>query len=107
MTRPPPAVTIRHVRPDDAHAFRELRVEAVRLYPLAFTADLAATERRAAEEWRRQLAASGGEGKDVIFVAVNADHDGAEDEAARPLVGMAGVFTPEQPKLSHVGTVWG
>jgi len=44
------------------------------------------------------MAAGGsGEGSGVIVVA----------EAGDGLVGMAGVFTPTQTKLAHVGMVWG
>jgi GNAT superfamily N-acetyltransferase len=96
--RPAP-VEIRAVRPPDAEALRALRIEALTLHPVAFTADLAAAETKPIEAWRDDVVRAAGEGTQVIFVADPGD--------GNELVGMAGVFTPEQPKLAHVGTVWG
>jgi RimJ/RimL family protein N-acetyltransferase len=76
-----------------------MRIEAVRACPLAFTADLAMTESRTMDEWRAQVARSTGDGRDVIMVA--------DAGPQRGLAGMTGVFTVDQPKLAHAGTVWG
>jgi GNAT superfamily N-acetyltransferase len=91
-------VLIRPIRVDDLGAFRTLRLEALRTCPLAFTADLAQSEARPIEAWREQVSKGSGEGTDVIMLA---------DAGEGGLAGMSGVFTPSQPKLSHVGTVWG
>src|SRR5688572_28487168 len=91
-------IRIRLIRLDDLDAFRAMRIEAVRDCPLAFTADLAMTESRTIDEWRAQVARSIGDGRDVIMLA---------DAGARGLAGMTGVFTMEQPKLAHVGTILG
>ena len=100
MPAPPGDIFIRPITPADAEAFRGMRLEAVRRHPLAFTADLATLEARTLDAWREQVAASGGDRDDVIMVA-------DASAAGGTLAGMAGVFTPEQPKLNHVGTVWG
>ena len=91
-------IVLRAVTPGDAEAWRELRLEALRRHPLAFTADLAEAEARPLEAWRQQAADSGGGGSALVVVAVG---------SAGILVGMAGVYTPPQPKLAHLGTVWG
>jgi GNAT superfamily N-acetyltransferase len=93
-------ILIRPITPADAEAFRAMRLEAVRRYPLAFTSDLATLEARTLDAWREQVGAAGGDGDQVIMVA-------DATAAGGTLAGMAGVFTPEQPKLNHVGTVWG
>ena len=100
MSRQTPSyIRIRPIRLDDLDVFRAMRIEAVRDCPLAFTADLAATEARTIDEWRQQVARSTGDGRDVIMLADAGPQQG--------LAGMAGVFTIDQPKLAHVGTAWG
>ena len=91
-------VVVRAIAMSDVDAFRAMRIEALRTCPLSFTADLAETEARTPDAWREQVARALGSGSSVILLA---------DAGARGLVGMAGVFTPPQPKLSHVGTIWG
>jgi RimJ/RimL family protein N-acetyltransferase len=91
-------IFMRPIRLDDLERFRAMRIEAVRDYPLAFTADLATTMARTADAWREQVAGAAGDGAGVIMLA---------DAGANGLAGMAGVFTPPQPKLAHAGTVWG
>src|SRR5262249_40640576 len=90
-------VSIRAIRPEDADALRELRLEALRDNPLAFTADLAESEAHPPEHWRDLAARAGGEGNELIVVA-----DGHTD-----LAGMAGIYLPKQPKLRHSGAIWG
>jgi RimJ/RimL family protein N-acetyltransferase len=89
---------IRPVTPADADALRDLRVEAPRLHPLAFTADLAEAEARPIEAWREQAERSTGDAAALIVLA---------EASGGGLAGMAGVYTPPQPKLAHLGTVWG
>jgi RimJ/RimL family protein N-acetyltransferase len=91
-------ILIRPITPGDVAAFRELRLEALRLHPLTFTADLAEAEIRPIDAWRDQVNSSLGDGGAVIVVA---------DGGGPGLAGMAGVYTPPQPKLAHLGTVWG
>jgi ribosomal protein S18 acetylase RimI-like enzyme len=89
-------VAIRATRPDDAPDLRELRLEALRENPLAFTADLAESEAHPIEWWR-DLAARGGGDKELILVA----------DASGELAGMTGIYLPKQPKLRHSGVIWG
>ena len=90
-------VTIRPIRAEDAAAFRELRLEALRTCPLAFTADLAAAEAQPPEHWQERAAAATCEGSQVVMLA----EDGGR------LVGMTGVYTESAPKVAHIGHVWG
>jgi RimJ/RimL family protein N-acetyltransferase len=90
-------VRIRPTIRADGPLLREMRLEALRGNPLAFTADLAESESRPAEHWSDLAARGAGAGREVIVVA----------EAGGELVGMTGVFTPQQPKLAHSGTIWG
>jgi RimJ/RimL family protein N-acetyltransferase len=99
MTPSPDDITIRPVRLADVEALRDLRIEALRRHPIAFTADFAEAESRTSDAWRDLVAKSTGDGTpDVIMVA---------DAAERGLAGMTGVFVPPQPKLAHAGIVWG
>jgi ribosomal protein S18 acetylase RimI-like enzyme len=91
-------IIIRPIRTDDLDAFRAMRIEAVRDYPLAFTADLAETQGRPDEWWIDLVARNAGDGSSVIMVA---------DAGGGRLAGMTGVWTPTAPKLAHAGGVWG
>ena len=95
-----PDILIRAVSPGDAEALRDLRLEALRLHPVSFSADLAEAEARPPEAWRRQAEENGGAGRGVILLAVDGGPGGT-------LAGMAGVYTPREPKLAHCGVVWG
>ena len=97
-TPPHDGPRVRPVTPEDSVALRELRLEALRLHPIALTSDLAEAEARPAESWSELCARAGGGGGEVVFVA---------DSGGGALAGMAGVFTMKTPKLAHVGTVWG
>jgi len=90
-------VRIRATKRDDGLRLRELRLEALRGNPLAFTADLAESENKPPDHWDDLAARGAGAGKEVIVVA----------ESAGQLIGMTGVYTPPQPKLAHAGTIWG
>jgi ribosomal protein S18 acetylase RimI-like enzyme len=91
-------VIVRPVRTDDLDALRAMRIEAVRDYPLAFTADLAETQERPIEWWRDFVARHTGDGANVIMLA---------DAGGGRLAGMTGVWAPTAPKLAHAGNVWG
>ena len=92
------SVRVRPVTAADAADLRALRLEALRLNPVALTADLAEAEAQPAAYWEDLAARSGGGGKEVIVVA---------DAGGGGLAGMAGVYTAKAAKLAHSGTVWG
>jgi len=97
MFKSAPSITIRRIRPEDAESLRALRLEALRNFPLAFTADLAENEARTPASWREQAARCAGDAPEVIMLA----------DAGDCLAGMAGVSVPKSGKLGHAGTVWG
>ncbi|HEX4797430.1 MAG TPA: GNAT family N-acetyltransferase [Humisphaera sp.] len=90
-------ILIRPIQLADVEAFAQMRIEAVRDYPLAFTADLGQTQGRSMDEWKELAARNAGDGAEVIMLA----------DAGRALAGMSGVFVPKAGKLAHVGTIWG
>jgi GNAT superfamily N-acetyltransferase len=90
---------IRPVQISDVEAFRAMRLEAVRDYPLAFTADLAETQGRPIEWWRDLVSRNTGEGHASVIMVADAGEGG--------LAGMTGLFSPMQPKLAHTATIWG
>lgn len=98
---PPP--TVRPTGAADGPVLRELRLEALRAHPTAFTACLAEAEARPPESWRDTAAAGAGAGPQVIIIATVPT---AVCPAGEP-AAMAGIFTPPQPKLAHAGTLWG
>jgi ribosomal protein S18 acetylase RimI-like enzyme len=90
-------VAIRAIRPDDAAALRELRLEALRDNPLAFTADVGESEAQPPEHWKDLATRASGAGLELIMVA----------DARGELEAMTGIYLPKQPKLRHSGIMWG
>ena len=87
-------------RPTDAPALRELRIEALRLHPVALTADLASTEAQPMSDWIDLATRGQGEGGEAIYVVEDPD-DGR-------LLGMTGIYSrADRPKLSHTAMIWG
>jgi GNAT superfamily N-acetyltransferase len=72
-----------------------MRLEAVRDYPLAFTADLAETSARPDEWWIDLLARDGGDGTQR--------RSWSPTQGAGRARGHDRLFTPSQPKLAHAG----
>ena len=95
--RGPDSINIRSVLPDDTEALRDLRLEALRLCPAAFGADLAVNEARPMDFWREQCATNGVDGASAILLATGGDE----------LLGMAGVWATNEPKLAHRAMIWG
>lgn len=91
------SIDVRSIRTTDAAAFRELRIEALRTCPLAFSADVTEAEARPMDQWHARIAEATGEGTQVIVLA----------DAGDRLAGMTGVYTDKAPKVAHIGTVWG
>ena len=75
----------------DVDAFRELRLEALRNHPEAFSADYDEQASRTHEQWTARLRNGN------TFVACAGD----------ALVGMMGIFRGDTPKTQHKGTIWG
>src|SRR4051812_7523280 len=90
-------LTIRPTREEDAAAFRELRLEALRTHPEAFGADYAEALARPIEFWQERVRSGAGGERGVTYVA----------EAGGALVGMTGIFRDEGSKMRHSATIWG
>ncbi|WP_149537985.1 GNAT family N-acetyltransferase [Siccirubricoccus phaeus] len=89
----PPAV-IRILGPEDAAAFRALRIEALRRHPEAFGASAEDAETLDAAAFARMLPR---QPPDAIFGGF----------LGGALAGMAGFFIHRPPKVRHKGAIWG
>ncbi|AEQ53331.1 GNAT family N-acetyltransferase [Pelagibacterium halotolerans] len=85
------SLSIRQIGPDEAEIYRTIRLIALEGDPASFASD-AQTERDRPLDWYAQ-----GTRDAAIFVAFV---DGQP-------VGMAGLFVPDRPKTSHIGTIFG
>jgi RimJ/RimL family protein N-acetyltransferase len=97
MPSPHTDIVIRATQAADVAALRELRLDALRRNPLAFTADLDEWEARPMEWWADLARRGAGDGAQAVFVA---DRSGE-------LVGMTGIGALKPPKQAHAGWVWG
>jgi len=88
-------VTIRPASEADASAYRDLRLEALRNHPTAFSSDYAANLAQPMTFWMERLRANGAEGGVKLYFAV---HD-------RQLVGMCGIARSDSPKTRHSATI--
>jgi ribosomal protein S18 acetylase RimI-like enzyme len=86
-------VEIRLLTPDDAGAFRALRLAALKECPTAFTADYETNLQRPLSYFAAQIVPL----PDKFIV-------GAFQNVA--LAGMAGFYRSEGPKLRHKGNIW-
>jgi ribosomal protein S18 acetylase RimI-like enzyme len=87
-----PAFTLRRLSVDDTAAFRDIRLEGLRLYPSAFGADYE-DERVQPDAWFRARVAD-----HAVFGAFLDDGS---------LAGVAGLIVPAGTKMKHKGTLWG
>lgn len=87
-----PYMPIRRLTPDDAPAYRELRLRALREHPQAFTSDWEEASTRPPEESQQRLA------------SVWVPFWGAFDEGGA-LAGMVGLECASRVKERHKGTV--
>jgi ribosomal protein S18 acetylase RimI-like enzyme len=88
------SVTIRALRPSDAASLQALRLEALRLSPLAFASSYEEEVERPLELIEARLS---GDGPSTVFGAVMAE----------VLVGMAGFSFNDRIKQRHKGGLWG
>jgi len=86
-------LTIRPAVVADAPALFELRREALRNHPQAFSSDLAREDVRGIAFWQQRI-------EDVVQNAILGT-------AGPALVAMTGIYQESQPKLRHVANVWG
>ncbi len=97
LTTPRETMTVRSATVDDAPAYRDLRLEALRNHPEAFSADYAAALAQPMSFWIERLRSSGAETGVANFLAV-------QDEQ---LIGMCAVFRGNTPKTQHSATIVG
>src|SRR5687767_667128 len=88
------SITIRHGTSNDAEAFRDLRLEALRTSPTAFSADYDADAKHPINHWVDRLLPND---NSVVLFAV----------AENMLVGMCGLYRQTSPKTRHFGEIWG
>lgn len=88
-------VLIREALPTDAARFRELRLEALRDHPIAFTSDYQKNLNHPPQYWVDTLTMQPDES--TIFLAVN----------EVDLIGMTGIARSNSPKTMHSAWVWG
>jgi ribosomal protein S18 acetylase RimI-like enzyme len=86
-----PAISIRRLRPDDAEAYRLIRLEALELAPEAFGSTLEAEAAKPLDWFAARLE------RTAVFGAYLGDD----------LVGIAGFRADAGPKTRHKGVLWG
>jgi RimJ/RimL family protein N-acetyltransferase len=92
------AVTVRPIVESDMEMYRDLRLEALRAYPSAFSADYEQSALKPAAYWAETVQrAASGQGS-IIYLAVAAD---------QTLIGMTGLYIDQSAKVRHSGHVWG
>lgn len=91
-----PQITIRKLTGEDAHSFLQLRGEGLELEPQAFTESVEEHRKLTVEEVARRLNATAPQGNFVLGAF-----------AGSQLVGMAGFFQRQGPKVRHRGLIWG
>lgn len=84
-------LTIRRVTADDVKSLIEIRLEALKNHPVAFSADYEKELRRPMPEWRKRISES------ATFIAWDGE----------TAAGMAGFIGGWSSKTSHHGTIWG
>jgi RimJ/RimL family protein N-acetyltransferase len=89
------AVTIRLGTEEDAPAYRDLRLEALRNHPEAFSSDYAAGLAKPLTYWAERLKPNVTDNTVMIYFAV---HD-------RQLIAMCGIAREDSPKIKHIASI--
>jgi len=89
-------VVLRPACQEDAEAFRDLRLEALRTHPEAFAADYTVEVAQPLSYWSAALERASGSAA-VIFLATH----------QHSLLGMAGLQRGFSVKTQHAGVIWG
>jgi RimJ/RimL family protein N-acetyltransferase len=97
ITTPRGPATIRPTHEEDAAAFRDLRLEALRTHPEVFGADYDESLARPIEFWQERVRDGAGSDLGITYVA----------EAGGALVGMTGIYRDNHLKMRHSGMIWG
>jgi RimJ/RimL family protein N-acetyltransferase len=92
---PSGTIIVRPGQEADAPAYRELRLEALRNHPEAFSADYESAFQQPANEWAERLRSLGGD--NMIYFAAQKD----------ALIGMCGIYRGKSAKTHHSATIWG
>lgn len=87
-----PQFHIRRLQPEDQVAFRDIRLEGLRLHPEAFGASLEEEERLSPEEIAGRI------GRGVIFGGFDSDER---------LAGVIGLARSNPAKIRHTASIWG
>ncbi|MDA0352255.1 MAG: GNAT family N-acetyltransferase [Chloroflexi bacterium] len=91
---------IRRIRPDDAEAWRSVRLRALQEAPTAFGSTYEETGRRVPEEWTTRAAASAAGAESAIFLA---------DDGRDP-IGLVGGYRPTEagadPRTRELISMW-
>lgn len=93
----PDTIRIRPIAAADLTAFRELRLEALRLHPVAFSADYAVNSQQPPAFWEGRVSQAIDSPEQIIYLA----------ETETGLVGMTGIRRGESPKTAHGAVIWG
>lgn len=93
ITTPRGLITIRPGQEADAPAYRELRLEALRNHPEAFSADYAANEGQPMTYWTERLRSLDSDG--MMYFAVSDNK----------LIGMCAIYRGNSPKIQHSATL--
>jgi RimJ/RimL family protein N-acetyltransferase len=89
-------ITLRPTRQEDAAAYRELRLEALRGHPEAFGSDYQESLARPLEYWQDRMRQGAGGAHGVTYVA----------DAGAQLVGMTVLYREEGVKERHSGHIY-
>jgi len=97
ITTPHGAITIRSAREEDAPAYRDLRLEALRNHPEAFSADYQANLAKPMTYWIERLRVNRADNAIMTYFAV---HD-------QKLIGTSSIVCTNSPKTRHSATIVG